>query len=146
MYGFLPQTAQYALRSLVCVAEAKGEPVRSVDIAEVANVPLPYLSKVLRLLVEAGLLSSQRGHGGGFRLTRDPLEIRFLDVMRAVGVDPTSGPCMFGWDECDAHAPCPLHGAKADFNQRLREWGARTTLADAGPVVRRTKLENPGTP
>jgi Rrf2 family protein len=147
MYGFMPQTAQYALRALVCVADAQGKPLRAVDIAEVASVPLAYLSKVLRQLVEGGLLSSQRGHGGGFKLTRDPVEIRFLDVLRAIDVDPTGGPCMFGWDRCDAAEPCPLHNAKADFDARLREWGARTTLADAGPIVKRHRdPASPSTP
>jgi Rrf2 family protein len=93
-------------------------------------VPVHYLSKVLRRLVSAGLLISQKGHRGGFVLSRSPEQIRFLDVLEAVGEAPVAGRCAFGWERCDANHPCPLHPAWAALSESLAVWARETTLAD----------------
>lgn len=104
--------------------------MRAQDLLVRTNIPPAYLQKVLRKLVEAGLLASRRGHGGGFVLARRPVEIRFVDVLRAVEVDPVSTRCAFGFPKCDAKRPCPLHGFRQSLQDHLLEQAARTTLAD----------------
>src|SRR5262245_25949627 len=100
------QTAEYALRALACLATST-EPLRALDLGERTQVPVHYLSKVLRRLVGARLLVSQKGHRGGFVLARAPRQIRFIDVLEAVGEAPVAGRCAFGWERCDANHPCP---------------------------------------
>lgn len=140
----LPQTAEYALRALACLVDLDAsEGLRSADIAERSGVPGAYLQKVLRRLVEAGLLDSQRGHGGGFRLARKPSAIRFLDVLEATEFDMNPKACAFGWDRCDVARPCPLHPAYAELKDTMREWAARTTLADVLPVARSRPTRQP---
>lgn len=133
----LPQTAEYALRAMACLVPlAEGEGLRSADIAERSAVPSAYLQKILRKLVEAGLLTSQKGHGGGFRLARPPERIRFEDVLKAVEVDADPQGCAFGWERCDALRPCPLHPAWAELKERFHDWTSRTTLASVAEAPR----------
>ena len=74
-------------------------PVPARDLSEQTGIPAHYLSKILRRLVLAGLLASQKGQGGGFVLARPPAEIRFLDILAAVDVLPPAGRCAFGWGD-----------------------------------------------
>ncbi len=128
----LSQTAEYALRAASWIAAySPGAPVRAQDLSRETGIPAQYLSKILRRLVVAGILSSQRGQGGGFALTRPPDQIRFLDVLAAVEASPETGRCAFGWGACRADAPCPLHEAWAPLGEAFVHWAAATTLAAA---------------
>jgi len=127
----LSQTAEYALRAMAWLATVPdGEPVRAVDLSRATGIPAHYLSKVLRRLVLAGLLESQKGQGGGFSLPRAPAEIAFIDILSAIDAYPTQGRCAFGWGECDAADPCPLHHSWSHLNEQIRDWAAGTSLEE----------------
>jgi len=104
--------------------------MRAKDLAPLAGVPRPFLSKILRRLTAAGLLTSQKGHGGGFSLAKAPEQIRFVDVLRAVDFHPTADHCLFGWENCDEGNPCPLHPEWAVLKEAIEEWARTRTLAD----------------
>jgi Rrf2 family protein len=126
----ISQTAEYALRAMAELALAEsGTALKASELSRATNVPVHYLSKVLRRLVAAGLLVSQKGHGGGFALARPAHRIRFADVLEAMGEAPVSGRCAFGWGDCDARHPCPLHPAWSTLNDALVRWAHDSTLA-----------------
>ncbi len=127
----LPQTVEYSLRAMCYIANlGEGVAVRAQDLSVATGVPAPYLAKLLRKMVVAGLLSSQKGHGGGFSLAKPPTFIRFLDVMVAADYIINPSYCAFGWGSCNSAAPCPLHPAWAKLNDMMADWAARITLAD----------------
>lgn len=127
----LTQTAEYALRAMACIASLPpGDAVRAIDLAERTTIPLPYLSKILRRLVLDGLLTSRKGHGGGFALARPPAEIRFTDVLAAADFSLTPDRCAFGWGHCNDKNPCPLHPSWSQLKGAFNEWANRSTLAD----------------
>ena len=53
-------------------------------LSEETGVPLPTAQKLMGRLAGAGLLSSARGTGGGFKLARDPTGISLADIIEAV--------------------------------------------------------------
>ena len=126
----LSRTAEYALRAMAHVASLpEGEFVRSAELAEHADVPVAYLSKVLRRLVLAGLLTSEKGHHGGFRLARPASKVTFSEILAAAeGSEMVE--CAFGWSRCDALRPCPLHPAWTRLKRAYRSWAEGTTLAE----------------
>jgi Rrf2 family protein len=128
------QTSEYALRAMAWMASApSGEPVRARDLAAGSGIPLHYLSKILRRLVLAELLVSQKGKRGGFVLARPAGEIRFLDILAAVDAYPTQGRCAFGWGECDELNPCTMHDSWSELNAKILSWAADNTLANVQP-------------
>lgn len=133
---WLSQTAEYALRAMAVLARATEDGVTpGAQLAAQARVPLPYLSKIMRRLVVAGLVRGQRGHGGGFWLDRPPASIRLADVLQAVDVTVSERKCVFGWTACRDDRPCPLHPLWVDLRARQRRWAEDTTLdqvVDAG--------------
>lgn len=136
----LSATAEYALRAMAYLAGLPpGASARATDLEAATGTSAPYLAKVLRRLVIAGLLVSQKGHHGGFALARPPASIRFSDVLEAVGHRPDPGRCAFGWGECDPDAPCPLHDAWSQLTASFREWATTTTLASVRPADARAR-------
>ena len=127
----LSQTAEYALR---CMAVLSGlwpdDRVTAKDLAERANVPAAYASKVMRKLVVAGLVDSLRGHHGGFLLTRDPSSVPLFEVLEAIEFTVHDDECAFGIGRCNPRNPCPLHDVWSDLQQGFESWARTTMLSD----------------
>ena len=78
-------TVGYGLLATGYLARHKNEGIISAErIAEEYNLPLIYLLKVMRRLVEANLLRSKRGPHGGFFLAKSLNKISMLQVIEAV--------------------------------------------------------------
>jgi Rrf2 family protein len=130
MDTFLSQTAEYALRAMAWLAcESPEAPVRARDLSDGAQIPTPYLAKILRRLVLAGVLESRKGQGGGFSLARPLEEITFRDILAAVDAYPAPSRCAFGWGSCDPEHPCPLHESWSLMSEHFQGWASTTTLA-----------------
>jgi Rrf2 family protein len=77
--------ADYAVRAAVELAAGSGEkPVKAERIATAQDIPLNFLENILGELRHAGIVRSQRGADGGFRLAKAPEQIAIADIIRAV--------------------------------------------------------------
>jgi Rrf2 family protein len=76
--------ADYAVRAALTLAAADDPPVKGERISEAQGIPLKFLENILIDLRQAGLVASQRGPDGGYRLDGSPDEITVADVIRAV--------------------------------------------------------------
>ncbi|MGH0034058.1 MAG: RrF2 family transcriptional regulator [Myxococcota bacterium] len=129
---FLSQTSRYALQA-ACFLAAHWDEDRPITVGDIANeldVPRNYLSKTLHQLARHGVLHSERGARGGFRLAAPPGEIRLSQIVRLVEPDIGARYCLLGRPACRDDDPCPAHARwrsmAEDFNRFLEE----TTLAD----------------
>jgi Rrf2 family protein len=77
--------ADYAVRATIELATSPdGRPVKAERIATAQNIPLNFLENILGELRHAGIVRSQRGAEGGFRLAKPAEHVTIADVMRAV--------------------------------------------------------------
>jgi Rrf2 family protein len=77
--------ADYAVRAAIELATSPdGRPVKAERIATAQNIPLNFLENILGELRHAGIVRSQRGADGGFRLAKPAERVTIADVMRAV--------------------------------------------------------------
>ncbi len=77
--------ADYAVRAAVELAAAPDEkPIKAERIATAQEIPLNFLENILGELRHAGIVRSQRGAEGGFRLAKPPERITVADIIRAV--------------------------------------------------------------
>ena len=76
--------ADYAVRAALELAASDGESVKGERIAEAQGIPLKFLENILQELRHAGVVRSQRGPEGGYRLARPASEISLGEVIRAV--------------------------------------------------------------
>jgi Rrf2 family protein len=77
--------AEYGVRLLVELGRHEdGAPVSLKSIADAEGLPLAYLERIVALLKRAGLVESTRGAHGGYRLARDPADVRMDQVVLAL--------------------------------------------------------------
>lgn len=125
----LSQTVEYALRAMIYLVSLPPETAaNSESIAGRTRVPRGYLSKILRDLVVAGLIDSQRGPNGGFSLARAPGRISMLDVVNAVDPIRRITRCPLG---NPAHLQlCPLHRRLDNAIEMIQRDFAGTSLVE----------------
>lgn len=104
----ISQTNEYALRAALWLGSHDNKSQTTEQIAKGTQVPAGYLSKVLQILVRAGLVSSQRGLGGGYILARPAGEITALDIVSAVDPIKRTESCPLDIKEHGKRL-CPLH-------------------------------------
>ena len=81
----LSTKGRYAVVALADLAAAtSGAMVSLAEISRRQDLSLPYLEQLFVKLRRAGLVTSVRGPGGGYRLARAPEAIRISEVMAAV--------------------------------------------------------------
>lgn len=77
--------AEYGVRLMVELGRQDGQrPVALATVAESENLPLSYLEHLVAKLRKAGLVESQRGAHGGYRLARPAEKIEMLEVVEAL--------------------------------------------------------------
>lgn len=126
----LSQATGYAAAALACVARAGGNPVLVRDIATDADIPAPYLAKIIQLLAKRGVVSTQRGVGGGVTLARAPDMISLYDVAVALEDPVVLTRCMLGEAECSDERACPAHAFWTAHRGRTIGFLCATTIAD----------------
>lgn len=80
----LSTKARYGLKACFVLAKAHGSTVNSAELSKASGVTPKYLDRLLRLLMHDGLVVSERGVSGGYRLTREPENISVGEVFRAL--------------------------------------------------------------
>jgi Rrf2 family protein len=126
----LSQTAEYALRAVLYIAEFGADrPVAVGDIAQALDVPRNYLSKTLHQLARAGVVTSTFGPGGGFRLGSPP-DTLTLDVVIAPFDTAAERHCLLGRTRCRDSDPCAAHEHWKATADQIQRFFATTTVAD----------------
>lgn len=104
-------------------------PASALDVSEATQVPVGYLQKVMRMMSRHGLLTAQRGTGGGFTLAKVPTAISVLDVLRATDTQiPRIERCPLG---IKGHTRlCALHRLLDEQMANAEQVFAATSIAD----------------
>lgn len=132
----LSQTSLYGLRAAAYLGErfADEHCVPVGEIADAVGVPRNYLSKTLHQLARHGVLSSERGPKGGFRLAKPPEQIRLIDVVAGLEPGLDQRVCLLGRPTCSDTDPCAAHERWRDLSDQITHFLEATTVANlAGP-------------
>jgi Rrf2 family transcriptional regulator, iron-sulfur cluster assembly transcription factor len=125
------QASEYALRAMAELArKPAGEWVLTSQLASNLELPAHYLAKVLQTLARRGLLDSQRGRQGGFRLAHSPESITAYDVVHALDDVRMFETCIMGESSCSDETACPLHSLWKGIRNSFLEVLQTTTMRD----------------
>jgi FeS assembly SUF system regulator len=132
----LSKLTDYAV--VVLARLSSGAPTQtSPGIAASTGIPEPTVAKVLKTLVAAGLVTSQRGAHGGYRLTRPLGALPVADVIEAIDGPIALTACVEGAGMgCDVSTMCPMRGRWDPVNAAIREALGGITLADMQRTAR----------
>lgn len=129
----MSKMTDYGIVLMTELARAEGGTRTTRELAARTRVPLPSASKVLKGLLQAGLVVSHRGANGGYGLARSPESLSLAELVASLegpvsltecGVHPTGGA------PCELEAVCQVRGHWRLINQAIQESLARLTLAD----------------
>jgi Rrf2 family iron-sulfur cluster assembly transcriptional regulator len=127
----ITKTGIHAVGALSALARLpEGAFAGAGDVAQEIGAPRNYLGKLLKTLADEGLLESQKGKGGGFRLARDPAGISLFDVVEPFErVSRWSG-CFLGGPQCSEKSPCAVHVRWGKVRDAYLHFLRETTIAD----------------
>lgn len=84
----ITRETDYSMRLVLALANRKKRGILSASSAEVAkemDIPYRFLRKLVKRLVEGGLIESRRGKGGGVALVKGPQDISLYDIVKLTG-------------------------------------------------------------
>ena len=92
----ISKKCKYAIKALLYLADFQEDDrsIFSTEIAEKENIPQKFLETILRELRNFQILQSRRGKTGGYRLNKQPNEIKLTDLMRMMDGPIALLPCV----------------------------------------------------
>ena len=131
MAGMFSTKGMYALRAMADLAAHDGW-VSLGDVARRQHISRKYLEQVISLMHKAGYVESQRGKGGGYRLTRKPEDYTLGELLRAAegSLAPVSCLDCRSDELCPQVGTCPTVGVWRDLGRVTASYLDSKTLAD----------------
>ena len=128
----ISQTAQYALRAVVCLALRPQVSLTVLQLAEMTKVSPEYLSKVMQALVRADLVTSKPGKAGGFCLKVPPENLSMSAVVEAIDPPQSEEPYPLQIQSYGSVLR-PLHQRLAQINASARRECSKIMIKDLLP-------------
>jgi Rrf2 family protein len=88
------------------------------------------VAKLLRRLVNAGIINSTKGPGGGFSISDDQKKLALIDVVKAIDGKEVFTHCGLGFPRCDHSHPCPFHRHYKKVRDSFKETCESSTIED----------------
>jgi len=127
----LSKTGIHALTALASLTRLpEGVYVGASELAEQIGAPPNYLGKLLKTLADDGIVESQKGKGGGFRLARTPAAITLLEVVEPIEHVSRWFGCFMGQVECSDQGACTVHNRWKEVRDLYLRFLRETTIAD----------------
>lgn len=139
----LGRLTDYGLVLMSHVARSKSRTLHTArDLAAESGLPVPTVSKLLRILQQGGFLASQRGIKGGYSLARDAQEISVSDIIAAIEGPVALTDCSTDVI-CDFERGCPIKHNQQIINRVVRGALEKLTLADLVHPLQVTAIKAP---
>jgi len=127
----LRRNTDYALRLAVNLAKHYGEASLSTRVLAAAEgVSYQLACKLMQKLHGAGLVESNMGPKGGFRLSRAPEEVPILEVIEAIQGPLRLNRCLLGEPVCERQASCPVREKMGQLQEQMDGYLTKVTLGE----------------
>ena len=138
----LSKLTDYGLVLMARMAQNRDRVLHTArDLAFESRLPLPTVSKLLKELVQGGLLVSHRGVRGGYSLARKPREISVAEVIAVFEGPIALTECSTDISGlCDLEPCCPIKDNQRIISQAVRGALENVMLSDLSQSLRRTTM------
>jgi FeS assembly SUF system regulator len=127
----LSRLTDYGIVLMSYMAAHRERAINAAELAAAAQLPLPTVGKLLRLLAREELLVSQRGVKGGYMLAHAPEEISIAGIIRALEGPIALTVCTTAPSgDCEYEPQCPVRKPWQRINRAVRAALEQITLAD----------------
>jgi Rrf2 family transcriptional regulator, cysteine metabolism repressor len=135
---WITRKTDYATRAVLALALAPGAPLKMHDIAQRTHIPESLLEQIMTQLRGAGIVRSERGPHGGYRLNHSPADITLERVVRLfqgplapIGCATRSEP-----EPCPMEIGCTMLDTWREVRDATISILERTTFADLASKAR----------
>jgi len=125
------KSCNYAIKAAIFFSKHSLEEkkVGFVDIAKEIDSPQAFTSKILQILVRAGVIDSVKGVNGGFYIPKKSIATTFLvEIVNAIDGDAVFNGCGLGLSQCSETHPCPVHDKFKSIRNELAHTLETTNL------------------
>jgi FeS assembly SUF system regulator len=137
----ITKQTDYGIVLMTHLAAGSGRRYNAPDLAMETNLPLPMVSKILKLLARDGLLDSHRGAKGGYALARDASEITVDEIITSLEGPVAITECIDAAPgECEHEPGCPTRANWQVINRAVRRALEGITLAEMTHPIPHEKL------
>ena len=126
----ISRLTDYGTVVLAHLARGDAGLVSAAEVSAATGIALPTVSKLLKVLARAELVTSTRGSHGGYRLARDPRAISAADVIDALDGPVSITECSASDSHCDFEGVCHVGSAWQRINVAIRRALDEISLAD----------------
>lgn len=126
----ISKLADYATVVLVYLARQNGRVVNAKEIAEHTYLAIPTVSKLLKLMSNSKVLSSQRGVKGGYVLARNPADISVGEIIQVIEGQHGLTECSFIKGLCALEPVCNVQANWQLISQAIETALNSVSLAD----------------
>lgn len=128
--NILRQNTDYAIRAMVHLGGVyeSHEPVSVHRLAAAEGITEPFAAKIMQKLTRAGLLISEMGPKGGFRLSRPPAKITMRDIIEAMQGPITTNRCSRPINQCPNKKRCPVSRVVDSLDETINNALSSVTL------------------
>jgi len=127
----LRRNTDYALRLAVNLAGRYGDgSVSTRALSDEEDVSYQLACKLMQKLHKEGLVESDMGPKGGFRLARRPEDVPILDVIAAIQGPLRLNRCLLGDGFCERQETCPIRARIGRLQEQMDEYLGAVTLAE----------------
>ena len=132
---------RYALRLLLDIAlQGEGAVVSLKEISGRQGISVKYLEQIVTPLARVGLVKSERGSQGGYRLTKAPADYTAGEILRAIEGSVAPIPCLGSeTNECPMSDQCftlPFWAGLDDVINQYIDSVTLEQLAQSLPAVK----------
>lgn len=128
----------YATVLLACLARVPTGVHSATELAELAKLEVPTVSKVLKPLTRAGLVQAFRGSQGGYRLAKPAGQISLYAVVEAMEGRLGMTECSGGHSQCEHETHCGIQGHWRKVNDVIAEALRGVSIAELGQDGRKS--------
>jgi len=126
----ISKLTDYGTVVLAYLADLDDDQASAADVAAGTGIAPPTVSKLLKALGKAEIVTSTRGSQGGYRLARDARDISAADVIDALEGPVSITECSSTDSLCDFESNCAVGGAWQRINVAIRRALTDISLAD----------------
>ena len=126
----LSKLTDYATVILSVMAKDNSRICAAMEIATITGIALPTVSKILKGLVNAKVLTSTRGAKGGYILANTPDKITVASIISALEGPIAVTECSISLQGCEQAAGCNISGHWNVINRAIYNALESVTLAD----------------
>lgn len=126
----ISKMTDYALVIMNRLAKSPASQLRMEELAESTHLGLPTVRKLMRQLVAAGLVRSERGAKGGYQLARFPEMISIAQVVSAVEGPLAITECCEDDGGCELSGGCEVEYHMPTINELIVQMLSAISLTD----------------